>query len=528
MMKRSVSLFLILALCLPVLTQCGQPAEPTLTTFDTLARWVPRTAEQPFFLNFKPSGEAGRHWQHIRRQLEANPAAKEALDGLLSEFKVEEYGLEKYAVGPAVSGYESGSSYVVLQVGDEADAEQALRQHFEDATWEQDQFEGTTIHYGKDSRPFSGRGQLAWAFRDGHLFLITSNVGDARTFLKTQLGLLEEESLTALPGWQRVRVLLPEDPMGIVFVNVAEKARLQTPAPGDTSLSALWGQHLEAMALAAVPEREGMRVEIRGTHKPDVDPFPQLQELIDLPAVDPSAWAMLPADTSLALFAHDASLIWPVFQEMLGIEPDVVTQLPYLIGLDLGADLAGADGPLTGDLALAFTPPLPDQPVIEGLTAAQLLIATLGASRAEAHAIQTAMEGRGAVFAPTEVEGVVLQTQVGTEPSGYAFSYGFEGDNLLLGSSPDVIGQAVAARRDGVGLVTTEVFETVLQTLPDRPAFAAYLDSGPLVTTARANMTADEYQKSQEFQLLEAFEAIALGLRLEAKGFDGVLYFLVP
>ena len=141
--------------------------------------------------------------------------------------------------------------------------------------------------------------------------------------------------------------------------------------------------------------------------------------------------------------------------------------------------------------------------------------------------VRAAMEGRGAVFGPREVQGVALQTQAGTEPTGYAISYGFDDDTLLFGSSPDVIGQGVAARREGRGLVTTPTFRAVRAALPDDPSFVVYLNNEVLTSLLQANTTEEQYQKSPEYLLLEPFEAIGLGLRLAPDRLDGVLYFTV-
>jgi hypothetical protein len=138
------------------------------------------------------------------------------------------------------------------------------------------------------------------------------------------------------------------------------------------------------------------------------------------------------------------------------------------------------------------------------------------------------MESRGAVFGPREAEGVPLQTQVGTELTGYAISYGFDDDTFLFGSSPGVIGQAVAASREHSGLVTTAAFRAARRVLPDAPAFVVYLNCGAMIRLAQANMTDEQYQMSLEYRLLESFEAIVLGLQLPTNGqMDGVIYFFV-
>jgi hypothetical protein len=277
------------------------------------------------------------------------------------------------------------------------------------------------------------------------------------------------------------------------------------------------------MAFAAVPEQEGMRVEIAGAVRLQTDAPPEIRALFNLPAVDPAAWTGLPADTAITLVTHDASVLWPLLKEAFGLDTD---RFRDTVGLDLEADLASAEGPLTGDFALAITPPLPAQPISQGLPAGQLLILARGASEAQMANLQVAMEGRGAVFGPRKVEGVALQTQAGTEPTGYAISYGFDGDTLFFGSSPDVIGQGVTAQREGKSLVKAQTFRAVLAALPKAPSFVVYLNSGSLTSLLQANMTEEQYQKS-EYLLLESFEAIGLGWRFTPDELDGVIYFLV-
>jgi hypothetical protein len=182
---------------------------------------------------------------------------------------------------------------------------------------------------------------------------------------------------------------------------------------------------------------------------------------------------------------------------------------------------------LTGDFALAITPPLPDQPISQGLPAGQLLILARGASEAHMAKLQAAMEDRGAVFGPREIEGVALQTQTGTEPTGYAISYGFDGDTLLFGSSPDVIGQGATARHEGQGLVTTQNFRAMLAVSSDAPSLVAYLNSEMITSLAQANTTEEQYQKNQEYLILEAFESIGLSLRFAPDELEGVMYFFI-
>jgi len=526
-MKRKFSLVLILALSLPTLAGCGRSEQDAPMAFDGLAPLVPGDADQAFFLDFEPGGEAGRHWEHIRAQLEADPTGEEALRGLTYQFRVEEYGLDEVIVGPAVSGYWKGAEYVVMELNDEEAARDVLLGHFEGVTWEQDEFEGKTIYHRRNPDSYQERERLAWTIFDRLLFLASRHDHEPLGQLQSLVSLTEEDSLAAFPSWRTLRKRLPARPMGLVFFNVSEQARRNPPALGDTSPGAVLVQQIEAIALAAMPETDGMRVEVVGSFARKADDVPELRPLFDLPAVDAAAWPGLPADTAIALFAHDASVVWPLLKDLFILDVDSLDLLRDTIGLDLEADLLSAEGPLTGDLALGISPPLPDQPISQGLTAAQLLILARGATEAQADAVRAAMESRGAVFGPREVEGVALQTQVGTEPTGYAISYGFDGDTFLFGSSSDIIGQGVAARREGQGLVATKAFRAVLATLPDEPTLVVYLNSRPLTDLMRANMTEREYQNQEENLLWRTFGAIGLGLRLQPDQLDGVLDFLL-
>lgn len=270
-----------------------------------------------------------------------------------------------------------------------------------------------------------------------------------------------------------------------------------------------------------------MRVQMVGTLAPKADNVPELRSLFDRPAVDAAAWTGLPANTAIALICHDASTVWLWLNDILDFPTGSLDLLRETLGLDLEADLLSADGPLVDHFALAITPPLPDQPISQGLAAAQLLFLARGATRAQVEGVRTAMEGRGATFGSQEVEGVPLQILVGTAPTGYAISYGFDGDLFLFGSSPGVVAWSVIANREGQGLVETEPFRTVLDTLPDEPVFVAYLNRPSLTETVRANLIEEHYQGSQEFLILEPFEAIGLGLRFQPDRLDGVIYFLI-
>ena len=530
-MKRLAWLIVILALSLPFLTHCTRPVRGAFvsydTPFDALARWVPAGATEATFLDLKPTGETGRHWAHIRQHLEANPAGLQVLDSLSALYRVEEYDLGEFASGPAVNWYRQREMGNIFQVNDEVAVEEALRGHFDSLTWEQTEYQGLTLYHG---RLRTLRDGLAWAVHDGLLFLsydYDGSVEDALTQLQDVVGLPESESLAALPAWQTLRARMPETPMGLLFNNVAGQSRGYAPASDTTSASTALGQQIEAMSFAAVPEERGMRVEIDGLVALQPDAPLEVRALFDLPTVDPAAWPHLPADTAIAFVTHDAPVVWPLLSEIFGLAKPV-SQLRDAVGLDLGADLAGADGPLAGDFAVAITPPLPDQPIVQGLPAAQLLILAHDASEAQVAGVQAAMQARGAVFGPGEAAGVSLQVQVGTAPSGYAIAYGFDEDTLLFGSSPAVIGQGVAARREGKGLLANPAIQEVLATLPEDSSFLLVLNVEPWANLLQANVTQEQYQNRPEYVGLETFETIGFGIHFAPDGMDGAMYFYVP
>jgi hypothetical protein len=268
-------------------------------------------------------------------------------------------------------------------------------------------------------------------------------------------------------------------------------------------------------------------VEVEGVLDSGGDVPPELQALFDLPAVDPTAWTGMPASTAIALVTHDASFGWPWLADLLSLNLlDSLDRVRDAIGLDLEADLLSVEGPLTGEFALAITPPLPDQPVIGGLTAGQMLFLTQDASAAQMEGVRAVMESRGATFGTEKVEGVTLQTQMGTRPSGYAVSYGFDGDTLLLGSSPAVIGQGLVAGRERTGLTSDPSFRAVMATLPDDASFVLYLNGERLVELIDVNTSPDQDQ-GVEYEILSIFEAISLGLQFEPDRLDATIYFFI-
>jgi hypothetical protein len=540
-MKQSKWLILILTMVLGLPTLAGCRPEPVSsheTPFDALARRTPADGEVAFFLDLEPEGEAGRHWERIRQHLEAHPTGQQGLQGLFSEFSFEEYGLDDSIIGPTISGYGFASSaqYLITQIsdGNEDTVRDALYQHlWNDATWTQEEYEGQTLYHGRNKHSYEQRESVAWAVYDGLLFLCHNYVESEQslTQLKELVGLSQKDSLADLPAWQTLHSRLPEAQMGLVFYNLAAQARNQPAAPDSDPLGTAFSQQLEALAVAAVPEKDGMRIEIVGTVALQADP-PEFRALFNLPAADPAAWTGLPSSTAFALISHDTSVIWPWLKEMFfspgSNTANWLTKMPDVVGLDLEADLLSAEGPLTGDFALAITPPLPDQPIVQDLPAGQLLILGKDASEAQMSNVRATMEGRGAIFGPGTVEGVGIQTQAGTELSGYAISYGFDDDLLFFGSSPNIIGQGVAARREGGGPGASETFQSFLEILPDDPTLVVHFNSEPMVSLNQVNMTEEQYQRDDTHRIYEMFEAIGLGLRFAPDGIDGVAYFFVP
>jgi len=520
-MKRIQWLILVLLLSLPALTCCRRSPQASPSSFDVLARYVPGDATQAFFLDLKPDGEMGRHWERLREQLEAKPKAKEALNALYDSFQVQEYGQEEWATGAAVNLSESGMNCNVIQVSDEEAAGSALLDYNHGLALEQKEHDGQLLYYGRKRGSYNYPEWRAWTIRDGLLFHCHTFNQKVLPSLEALLDLSEADSLAALDSWKTLRDRLPANPLGLVLIIPPPQI-----SPDDMSLGAALGRQFTALALAAVPEKEGIRVEIGGALALQADAPVALRSLFTSSAINPTAWPELPANAAMTLMAHDASSVWPLLSEAFGL--NVPNSFRAALHLDVGADLAGAAGPLTGDFAFAITPPLPDQPISSGLPAAQMLIVGHDVPQAKMADVQAAMESRGAIWGADEREGIALQIQVGAEATGYAVTYGFDGDTLLFGSSPDIVEQAAAARREGQGLVKSKTFRTVRQTLPDDPTIALYLNLEPLLELYRANTSPQELQGGlMEYLVLEPFQAIGLGLQLQSDRLDGVLYFLM-
>jgi hypothetical protein len=524
-MKQLTRLALLLALMAPLLGSCGLPAQAGPLSFDLLAQRLPGDVQQAFFLDLKPAGEAGAHWQRIRDHLAANSEAQALLDSLLSQFRVQDFGLDPFVVGPVANGSLGSTQYCIVQVNSQSAARDAvLLQNKGNPEWKSESYQGRTLYH----RSMSTYGQpewLAFAAYDGLLVLAFDYNIDAIDNLKTLVGLSRQDSLAALPSWQTVYARLPQAPMGLFFLNLGEQLQQNSSPGSDPSLGLAFGQQIEALALAAVPERNGMRVDVVGTIALQDSVPPEIRSLLGLPGVDPASWAGLPADTAMVVSGHNASIIWPVLRDLLSVSS--LSMVRDAIGLDIEADLFNADGPLSDDFCVALLPPLPDQPIGQGLLAGQLLFLGRDASPAQMDALQAAMESRGAVLSPQEIQGVLVQAQVGTELAGYAVSFGLNDQDFVLGTSPGALEQSVTARRAGNGLVKDAVFQAVLDALPRNPSFLLYVNRPSLTDVVQINMTEQQYTQSQELVGLEAFDAIGLGLKLGTDVIEGALYFFM-
>jgi len=408
-----------------------------------------------------------------------------------------------------------------MEVRDEGAVADALRQQLMDESWQEETFSGKTLHSGRNR--LDGQQLVAWTFCDGLLFL-ASRQGDVLPPFRELASLSEMDSLAGQSAWKTLRARLPDSPLGLMVFNVAGQNRLYPPAAGDSSLAALLTRQLELVALAVVPQAEGLRLEIEGSLVPDSGDVPEFRALLSLPAVNPDDWPGLPANTAVALMSHDASLLWPWAKEMFGFNSD---SLRDLLGLDLEPDLLDAGGPLTSDFALSITPPLSTQAISRGVPALQAIFLADGATLAQMDRVQAAMQGRGVSFGAAEVEGVTLHIQLGTGASGFALSYGFQDDALFLGSSPDVVGQALLAQREKNGLVTSDAFRAVRANLPDTSSFLFFIDVPTLIETAETNMSEAQLEQDEVWSILQAFEAIGLGLRLESERLEGAACLLL-
>jgi len=533
-MKRIGWLLLALALSVPALSGCERPAPVYSqgTGFEGLARWVPGDMNSVTFMDLKPAGDMGRHWERIRQLLASTPAGQDGLNAVYDQFRVKQYGLDPFLVGPAVNWYDGRVEYVIAQVGGDADPErslavqEAMLQHFADVAWQQEEYDGRPLYHGRTGRGAQQEG-LAWAVRDGLLYLVYDQGLAPVAQLRTLLSLAQGESLAALPAWQTLRGRLPDTSLMLLFNNLAEQNRRSTPLPADASFGETLNRQFEAAAAAAIPEEQGMRVQIAGTVALQPDVPPEVRAVFDSPAVDPTTWTHVPTEAAITVIGYDASVLWPLLKEGL-VSPEVLAQVREAVGLDLEADLASVGGSLAGGYAWAVLPPLPDQPVGQGLLAAQLLIVGRGATQTQAALVQAAMESRGAIFGPGEVEGVAVHTQVGTELSGYAITYGFDDGTLLFGSSPDAVGQAVVAWHAQRGLNLTENFQALQAALPADSSLIIYLNGEPLTRLYQANTTEEAYETNIEYALLEAFESVGAGLRFTPQRMDGVMLFFAP
>lgn len=532
--KRFVLVLVLAALAMPALAGCGRAPQVQADLTAPAAR-VPATAQLVYFFNVHPQGTLAEQWNRVRGRVVASPAGRESLDGLLQDFALDRYGLEELAAGPAVVATWPGTSEAKLIIVETTDEQAALDAALESPAAggsEREEMDGRTVYYGVAEPE-----RFAWTVDRGAFVHVSipqvrdmapSDVErDPLDLLQDVLSLAESDSLAALPDWRTVRARLPEAPIGLLFLNLDSLLAAERPSESSGSgLLDVISQEMRALALAAVPTSDGVRVDIagivggggRGESSPGDDAahtaaFAQ-------PPIDPDAWIHLPDNSALAILGHDASTVWPIMGMFLGEGwPD------QLFHLEVNADLAGPGGPLGGELALAVTPPLPDQPVSRGIGAFQALILAHGTSPEQMDGFRTAMEGRGAVFGAVQA-GVPVQVEAGTRVSGYALTYGFDGDTLLLGTSPTIVRRGVAAARARYGLAQTEAFRAVSQAWPAGSTLGVYLDIGQMNALNEANTSAGAYE-IMGVSGLDAFRAIGVGLRLRTDGLEGVMVLLL-
>jgi hypothetical protein len=524
-----VRVILILALLATALAGCRpfDQAEAPGKGWDRLARHVPAESETILFFDLKPGPELAPHWDRIRRRLAETPAGRTLLAQMLAPFKSDLFDIAHALQGPAVSGQDDSASFVIYQVADEAAALETMLDSQGDASaWNRKTYQGKLLYHGRIGQSPGDSLYVAWTIEDSLLFLISDRSFGVTAELERLLDLIQAGSLEALPAWLRLRDELPDPLLGLVFMPMPESTRRRVD-DGTTSQATSLDEQVGALALALLPQAQGLRVELYAPFRTGIGSMPEYRNLLDLPPVASQAWAGLPADTVLALSSHDAHTLWPWAQALvsIGVLPSLV---PRINGLDLEADLLTADGPLSGAFTLAVSPPLPDQSLVDNLPALQLLLVAPDASPAQAEGLHAAMEARGTVFGSDRVEGVDIQKQVGTAATGYALAYGFDGGRFHLGSSPQILAAAFAARRDGDGLADWAAFPAVAQDLPADPALAIFLNVPALFELARANLPGDEFQADEAYQILSTFEAIGLGLRLRPDQADGVLYLYMP
>jgi hypothetical protein len=545
-MKKAVCWLMLLILAGLALGACsfGARQEPTaLAAFDALAGRLPADVENAFFFNFKPDDRTGQHWTAIRDRLQQNPATQQPLADLLARFHVEAYQLDSVIEGPAAAAQWGDTTLVLLPVQDEAAAWEGMVRNLGDAqSWEQEIVQGKLIYHARFWE--SGRPTfLAWTMDEDLLYLAYRSNGRSVDPLSDLLGLARGATLDSLDPWELLQQRLPDAPLAVAFLPVAELAGRPAPvrvdvsplAPEDQPPSAALERHLEALALAFTPEDTGLRLDIQGLLGSEAGTVPALQALFTLPAVEAAGWDRLPANTAVALFGHSASTIWPWFSGIFGLDLGPGTPFDTAVGLDLETDLLREGGPLAGPFALAVTPPLPEQPISQGLPALQALLVGKDVAPAQVDRLAATLEGRGAVLATGEVAGLEVQTQVGTQLSGYALSFGLDGDTLYVGTSPEIIHRAVVAGSGDSGLVGTAAFQTILAQLPEDSFLLGYVSSRASIELLRANAGGEQDPASSAIQILETFDAMGVGLRLESGQagdaglgrVEGVAYFLM-
>lgn len=510
----------LLGLCLSLLVGCAGAQAGSQHSQEALAGRVPVEATDIFFLDLKPEGQVGRDWVRFLTRLEQIPEGRDALDAMLAGFEVKAYPIHDLVSGSGVSGTWNRVHYAILRIADAEAVRQAMHAPEVGATWTEEKFGGRLLYDGagtdRDGRPRF----ISWSATKDLLYVVSSTHNSPLPQLKSLLDLPEDESLAALPAWRTLADRLPDEAVALYFTR---PPRQPAPPPADASRRDLLVAHLQALALAVVPDEGGLRIQIEGTLSDDAVDVPEIRALYDLTALDPDSWPGLPADTAVAIMGHDAPTTWPWAYSVLDLDVDGPFRLLRQgLALDL-ADLLGPEGPLAGPFAFGLLPPQPDEPASGQLPAGQFLVLAPEASARDATRLRADMEGLGATFDTVEVDGVELQRGVGTGAGGYALTYALEAGVLTIGSSPTVVARSVLNTRRQEGLVQEEAFRRACSAILRDPAIFVYGSIPRLAELAEAN-AAVGLPRADELGLLGVFDAVAAGIRLNHSEIQGAIY----
>ncbi len=203
---------------------------------------------------------------------------------------------------------------------------------------------------------------------------------------------------------------------------------------------------------------------------------PALRDVLRASESDPSAlFERLPPSTLLAVSANNLSALWQLYRTTLNRDPQSernLAQWHAQWGIDLDEDVFGW---LTGPYAVCLLPAKPLRALDRNAPSVGVLLVS---EVKDAHAAQQKMDKltaalakQGVVFARTTISQIEMQQVKGIEAQGVTFGYGFVDNQLVVGSSGDVLAAAVAAR--STPLSQSAEFQPVMRALaPPRSALA--------------------------------------------------------